>query len=107
VDGGARIALDDVATRGVCVRARGWFRVRRGARGGEYLCARVGARAGAMGGVRARGVGVIRCARVVEGFRVSQGEGRDVAARRAALSMNDVTDDVCDAFDFVMNRLRI
>jgi hypothetical protein len=74
---------------------------------GEDLCARVDARAGAMGAVRARGVGVIRCARVVEGFRVSQGEGRDDAARRAALLMNDVTDDMCDAFDFVMNRLRI
>jgi len=61
-----------------------------------------------MGAARARDVGVIRCARVVEGFRVSQGAAGETSRRGARfLSMNDVTDDVCDAFDFVVNRLRI
>lgn len=108
VHGGARIALRLRRDEGrVCARARVVSRQTRCARG-EDLCARVGARAGAMGAARARDVGVIRCARVVEGFRVSQGAAGETSRRGARfLSMNDVTDDVCDAFDFVVNRLRI
>ena len=82
VDGGARIAPRDAATRGACARARGWFRVRRGAREGRiYVRAwvRVQARWGRRARVAWGSFGARAWLRVLGSHRAV---GRDVAARR-------------------------